>query len=42
MRIVHNYILTGKDGKTAAERLGLAQAPAGPFHRIGSLRHQEK
>ena len=27
MRIVHNYILTGKDGKTAAERLGLAQAP---------------
>ena len=27
IRIVHNYILTGKDGKTAAERLGLAQAP---------------
>ena len=27
MRTVHNYILTGKDGKTPAERLGLAQAP---------------
>lgn len=27
MRTVHNYILTGKDGKTPAQRLGLAQAP---------------
>ena len=27
MRTAHNYILTGKDGKTPAERLGLAQAP---------------
>ena len=27
MRTVHNYILTGKDGKTPAERLGLAKAP---------------
>lgn len=27
MRTVHNYILTGKDGKTPAVRLGLAQAP---------------
>ena len=27
MRTVHNFILTGKDGKTPAERLGLAQAP---------------
>ncbi len=27
MRTVHNYILPGKDGKTPAERLGLAQAP---------------
>lgn len=27
MRTVHNYILTGKDGKTPAERIGLAQAP---------------
>jgi len=27
MRTVHNYILTGRDGKTPAERLGLAQAP---------------
>lgn len=27
MRTVHNYILTGNDGKTPAERLGLAQAP---------------
>jgi hypothetical protein len=27
MRTVHNYILIGKDGKTPAERLGLAQAP---------------
>ena len=27
MRIIHNYILTGKDGKTPAKRLGLAQAP---------------
>jgi hypothetical protein len=27
MRTVHNYIQTGKDGKTPAERLGLAQAP---------------
>ena len=27
MRTVHNYILTGKDSKTPAERLGLAQAP---------------
>ena len=27
LRTVHNYILTGKDGKTPAERLGLAQAP---------------
>jgi transposase-like protein len=26
MRTVHNFILTGKDGKTPAERLGLAQA----------------
>jgi transposase-like protein len=26
MRTVHNYILTGKDGKTPGERLGLAQA----------------
>lgn len=26
MRTVHNYILTGKDGKTPAVRLGLAQA----------------
>jgi transposase-like protein len=26
MRTVHNYILTGKDGKTPAQRLGLAQA----------------
>jgi hypothetical protein len=26
-RTVHNYILTGKDGKTPAERLGLAKAP---------------
>ena len=25
MRTVHNYILTGKDGKTPAERLGLAK-----------------
>ena len=24
---VHNYILLGKDGKTPAERLGLAQVP---------------
>ncbi|MCI0653991.1 MAG: hypothetical protein L0Y39_05880, partial [Methylococcaceae bacterium] len=27
MRTVHNYILTGKGGKTPAERLGLALAP---------------
>jgi hypothetical protein len=27
LRTVHNYILTGKDGKTPAQRLGLAQAP---------------
>ncbi len=27
MRTVHNYILLGKDGKTPAERLGLAQVP---------------
>jgi hypothetical protein len=27
MRTVHNYILTGKGGKTPAQRLGLAQAP---------------
>ena len=27
MRMSRNYILTGKDGKTPAERLGLAQAP---------------
>jgi hypothetical protein len=27
MRTVHNYILVGKDGKTPAVRLGLAQAP---------------
>jgi hypothetical protein len=27
MRTVHNYILTGKDGKTPAQRLGLAQVP---------------
>ena len=27
MRTVHNYILAGRDGKTPAERLGLAQAP---------------
>lgn len=27
MRTVHNYILTGKNGKTPAVRLGLAQAP---------------
>jgi len=27
MRTVHNYILTGRDGKTPAVRLGLAQAP---------------
>ena len=27
MRTVHNYILTGKDGKTPAQRLGLAKAP---------------
>ena len=27
MRTVQNYILTGKDGKTPAQRLGLAQAP---------------
>jgi hypothetical protein len=27
MRTVHNYILIGKDGKTPAVRLGLAQAP---------------
>jgi len=27
MRTVHNFILTGKDGKTPAERLGLAKAP---------------
>lgn len=27
MRTIHNYILTGKDGKTPAERLGLAKAP---------------
>ena len=27
MRTVHNSILIGKDGKTPAERLGLAQAP---------------
>ena len=27
MRTVHNYILTGKHGKTPAELLGLAQAP---------------
>jgi hypothetical protein len=26
-KIFHNYILTGKDGKTPAERLGLAQPP---------------
>jgi hypothetical protein len=26
MRTVHNYILTGKGGKTPAQRLGLAQA----------------
>ncbi len=29
MRTVHNYILTGKDGKTPAVRLGLAHAPLG-------------
>jgi hypothetical protein len=27
MRTVHNYVLPGKDRKTPAERLGLAQAP---------------
>jgi hypothetical protein len=27
MRTVHNYILTGDDGKTPAQRLGLAQSP---------------
>jgi hypothetical protein len=27
MRTVHNYILPGKDGKTPAQRLGLAQVP---------------
>lgn len=27
MRTVHNYILTGRDGKTPAVRLGLAKAP---------------
>jgi hypothetical protein len=27
MRTVHNYILIGRDGKTPAVRLGLAQAP---------------
>ncbi|MFT5085504.1 MAG: hypothetical protein ACI9Y1_003565 [Lentisphaeria bacterium] len=27
MRSAHNYILTGKDGKTPAKRLGLAKAP---------------
>ena len=27
MRTVHNYMLPGKDGKTPAERIGLAQAP---------------
>ena len=27
MRTVYNYILTGKHGKTPAQRLGLAQAP---------------
>ena len=27
MRTVHNYILTGRDGKTPTVRLGLAQAP---------------
>jgi hypothetical protein len=26
-RTVHNYILTGKHGKTPTERLGLAKAP---------------
>ncbi len=29
IRTVHNYILTGKDRKTPAQRLGLAQAPLG-------------
>ena len=27
MRTVHNFILTGKDGETPAQRLGLARAP---------------